>query len=104
MENFAENTVIWLLLENHVIEQFLPIPFNRKSKNLTVLKMINLQSLDFTVFHTEPFHFHFIFIFNFLGMVAPQLKRNCFTGGHAFKYSKNLINNLQLMNTINKKN
>ena len=36
-------------------------------------------------------------------MVAPQLKRNCFTGGHAFKYSKNLINNLQLMNT-NKKN
>ena len=35
-------------------------------------------------------------------MVAPQLKRNFFTGGHAFKYSKNLINNLQLMNT-NKK-
>ena len=42
-------------------------------------------------------HFSFHFIFNFLGMVAPQLKRNCFTGGHAFKYSKNLINNLQLM-------
>ena len=47
--------------------------------------------------------FHFIFIFNFLGMVAPQLKRNCFTGGHAFKYSKNLINNLQLMIAIKTK-
>ena len=45
----------------------------------------------------------FIFIFEFLGMVAPQLKRNCFTGGHAFKYSKNLIDNLQLMNTIKEK-
>ena len=47
-------------------------------------------------------HFHFIFILNFLGVVAPQLKRNCFTGGNIFKYFKNLINNLQLMNT-NKK-
>ena len=45
----------------------------------------------------------FIFSFNFLGMVAHQLKRNCFTGGHAFRYSKNLINNLQLMKTNKKK-
>ena len=45
----------------------------------------------------------FHFIFNSLGMVAPQLKRSCFTGGHAFNYSKNLINNSQLMNTNKKK-
>ena len=49
------------------------------------------------------FHFIFFFIFNFLGMVAPQLKRNCFTGGHAFKYSKNLINDLKLISIIKKK-
>ena len=54
------------------------------------------------------FVFVFIFIFSFsfsifLGMVAPHLKRNCFTWGHGFIYSKNLINNLQLMNTIKKK-
>ena len=36
------------------------------------------------------FQFQFHFIFNFLGMVAPQLKKNCFTGGHAFKYSREL--------------
>ena len=43
------------------------------------------------------------FHFQFLGMVSPSVKEKLFYRGHAFKYSKNLINNLQLMNT-NKKN
>ena len=39
---------------------------------------------------TAKVHFiSFHFIFNFLGMVAPQLEKNCFTGGHAIKYTKN---------------
>ena len=29
---------------------------------------------------------HLFLIFNFSGMVAPQLKKNRFTGDHAFKY------------------
>ena len=69
----------------------------------TSMKIGSLRvDLTFAEEHGKRLSFHFHFIFNFSGMVAPQLKKNCFTGGHAFKYSKNLIDNLQLINTIKK--